>query len=341
MVALKVNWFPYQGSKILFDVDALNVVLVLLSAFLAYIFPLELFICAYIILGPLHYLTEIKWLHDKNYFFDTNSTWLFICLLSAFAIFFPKLCFYFLPDGFPFEDFVYQWNEWTNGLILFTLLLAIMIPLMKTKTYRVVVVIAALLLAVALKFAVSFSLFIGIMIPTLIHVYVFTALFMAYGNKKSKSRSGMVSLLLLLALPVGLFFIDIPRGSYLFDDFLKNLYIDNELHHLPVYLNDFLGLSDGSSFFFYESLWIKTMMFISFAYCYHYLNWFSKTTVINWHKGFNFTSAIFLFIIYAILLATYFYDIALGLLLSLLFGFLHVFLEFPLNVRSIKALFVK
>ncbi len=341
MVALKVNWLPYQRSKFLLDVDALNVFLVLLSAFLAYLFPLELFICAYIILGPLHYLTEIKWLHDKNYFFDTSSRWLFICLLSAFAIFFPKLCFYFFSAGFPFEDFIYEWNEWTNGFILFTLLLAIMIPIMKTKTYRIAAVVVALLLSAGLKYLVSFSLFIGIMIPTLIHVYVFTALFMAYGNRKSKSRSGVWSLILILILPVGLFFIDIPRGSYHFDDFLKTIYIDNELHQLPVYLNDFLGLSDGSSFFFYESLWIKTMMFISFAYCYHYLNWFSKTTVINWHKGFNFTSAAVLFLIYAVLIATYFYDVALGLLLSLLFGFLHVFLEFPLNVRSIKSLFLK
>lgn len=323
------------------DVDALNIFLVLLSAFLAYLFPLELFICAYVILGPLHYLTEIKWLHDKNYFFNNNSSWLVICLISAFAIFFPKLCFYFLAEGFLFEDFVYQWNEWTNGFILFTLLLAIIIPVMQTRTLRVAAVVIALLLSIGLKYAVSISLFIGIMIPTLIHVYLFTALFMAYGNKKSKSKAGVVSLFLLLLLPVVLIFIDIPRGSYLFDSFFKNLYIDHQLHQLPVYLNEFLGLSDGTSFFFYESLWIKTMMFISFAYCYHYLNWFSKTTVIKWHKGFNFITAAILFSIYALLLATYFYDIALGLLLSLLFGFLHVFLEFPLNVKSIKALFIK
>ena len=54
-----------------------------------------------------------------------------------------------------------------------------------------------------------------------------------------------------------------------------------------VVFSKYIGLSDGKTFFFYECMELKLMMFLSFIYLYHYLNWFSKTTVIKWHKNLN------------------------------------------------------
>ena len=48
--------------------DVVNIGLLIVSCILAFIMPFELFLFAYGVLGPLHYLTEISWLHDKNYF---------------------------------------------------------------------------------------------------------------------------------------------------------------------------------------------------------------------------------------------------------------------------------
>src|SRR6188768_1374148 len=48
--------------------DAVNIGLMLVACVVAVIIPLELFLFSYAILGPLHYLTEISWLHDRNYF---------------------------------------------------------------------------------------------------------------------------------------------------------------------------------------------------------------------------------------------------------------------------------
>src|SRR6188508_710452 len=48
--------------------DAINIGLMLLACVVAVIIPLELFLFSYAILGPLHYLTEISWLHDRKYF---------------------------------------------------------------------------------------------------------------------------------------------------------------------------------------------------------------------------------------------------------------------------------
>jgi hypothetical protein len=43
-------------------VNYVNAGLMVLSCLAAYVFPFELFLFSYAVLGPLHYLTEISWL---------------------------------------------------------------------------------------------------------------------------------------------------------------------------------------------------------------------------------------------------------------------------------------
>ena len=54
------------------QVNYLNLGLMIVSCVLAYIIPFELFLFAYAVLGPLHYLTEISWLHDRKYFVEAK-----------------------------------------------------------------------------------------------------------------------------------------------------------------------------------------------------------------------------------------------------------------------------
>src|SRR6188768_2442551 len=61
--------------------DYINIGLMLLSCVLAFFIPFELFLFSYAVLGPLHYLTEIGWLHKKNYF--TKGKYDFIFLVVA------------------------------------------------------------------------------------------------------------------------------------------------------------------------------------------------------------------------------------------------------------------
>ena len=49
-----------------------------LSAIGAFFLPFEVFLFAYAFLGPLHYLTEISWLHDRNIFLKGNMILLFL-----------------------------------------------------------------------------------------------------------------------------------------------------------------------------------------------------------------------------------------------------------------------
>src|SRR5258707_10940721 len=54
------------------QVNYLNIGLMIVSCVLAFISPFELFLFAYAVLGPLHYLTEISWLHDRKYFIEAK-----------------------------------------------------------------------------------------------------------------------------------------------------------------------------------------------------------------------------------------------------------------------------
>ena len=55
-------------------INLANIILMLVSCAIAFVLPFELFLFSYAVLGPLHYLTEISWLHKSNYY--TNIYWL-------------------------------------------------------------------------------------------------------------------------------------------------------------------------------------------------------------------------------------------------------------------------
>jgi hypothetical protein len=88
---------------------------------------------------------------------------------------------------------------------------------------------------------------------------------------------------------------------------------------------------------FFSEVGIMLMRFIAFAYLYHYLNWFSKTEVIRWHKV---PKVRFILVVVLWLAAAIFYSIDYKLGLSVLFflSFTHVLLEFPLNFISIAGI---
>jgi hypothetical protein len=79
------------------------------------------------------------------------------------------------------------------------------------------------------------------------------------------------------------------------------------------------------------------MRLIAFAYTYHYLNWFSKTSVIKWYAVPK-KWLISIVLIWVFSVALYAYDYVTGLKALLFLSMLHVFLEFPLNFRSFQII---
>jgi hypothetical protein len=99
-----------------------------------------------------------------------------------------------------------------------------------------------------------------------------------------------------------------------------------------------VGNKENARLLVYGSpLGISITRFIAFAYTYHYLNWFSKTSIIQWHKV-PYLNLGLVIVLWLASVSLYMYDYRTGLQALFFLSFLHVFLEFPLNIQSIKGI---
>lgn len=323
------------------QLDILNIGLLLLSLVIAYQVPFGLFLIVYAFLGPLHYLTEINWLQRKK-FFSGDARWGWVAVLFSVLIVLPK--FWVLPPwnealtphGVP--EFVVWMQTNSNTFVLAWLLASA--GLILTKKIWVPIALGALggVLG-SLWWDVRFyQMVVGLLIPTVAHVYLFTLLFMVYGTLKSSSKPGWLAAALMVAVPLFIAFWPISPDSYQITELEKEIFTGNRFHITNVKMAEFFGWSDGKTFFFYEALVLKLQVFIAFAYTYHYLNWFSKTTVIGWHKQLTTGRTIAIAATWIASCALFVYDYQMGFLLLLGLSFLHVLMEFPLNALSVKGI---
>lgn len=323
------------------QIDALNTGLIVVSFLLAYYLPFELFIFAYAILGPLHYFTEINWIRDKNYFVNTKS-WVYIVICTALLLSIPTLVRLLNTEYLESNRFLkylaYDVSFYLNSLIFIAIVYAIAHISFKKRKSQYIIIGIGFLLAILLLYIPTYHVIIGVFLPTIIHVYVFTILFMWYGHLKSKSKIGTLNLILMVSVPLVICFLSIDRNNYILSTTIKDIYASNNLYLLNTNIAKLLGLSDGETFFFYNTIDLKVQMFIAFAYTYHYLNWFSKTTIIGWHKKLTQKKSILILFFWIMAVGLYLFDYKIGLALLLFLSFLHVFMEFPLNIISIKAI---
>ena len=467
------------------QINYLNIGLMFMSAALAFFMPFETFLFAYAFLGPLHYLTEISWLHDRQYFSKGKYDFTFLLFIgvalsiAAFANDFESLNFVLYPPLVDAKiDFVKWYYSMSFGdifimLALFSAILFVLFKDLKIKIASILILYIIVyfsfnldldllglfvligLFSVALfvfvknlyiKIACIALLYIGIyynyspdwfgldtdflsqeevleaqseknkfknssvvfaltsLVPTLIHVYVFTGLFMLFGALKSRSKTGLLSIVFFISIPILLVFsLPVKKdGNYLSSYGTEAYYADGTgffntnisiINHFELSPNakwkDIIDIQEKDSIkriklyadykdslnkaflteddkhiqlaqakmegkireegmdsykknlkeswwsvVFFSSAGIMLMRFIAFAYLYHYLNWFSKTEVIRWHKvpKIRFIGVISLWLVAC---GLYAYDYAIGLSFLFFLSFTHVLLEFPLNVTSI------
>jgi len=229
-------------------------------------------------------------------------------------------------------------SNYTNGLIATAIAISIALIVTKNKYVRTAIIGAGIFLALMLNSKYFYNIWIGMFIPTVIHVYVFTMLFMFYGALKSKSKPGLIAAVLTLVVPLVIIFVGIDANSYLFSDTIKQTYQDTSFYLVNAKLSEVLGLSEGNRFYFYENVYLKIQIFLTFAYTYHYLNWYSKTSVIGWHKNLTRKKTLIITALWIISVGLYWYDYKVGFALLMALSLLHVFAEFPLNVISVKGI---
>jgi hypothetical protein len=324
------------------NIDRLNIFLIVISLILAYKIPFELFLFSYAFLGPLHYLTEINWLKERNYFIKKKN-WINIFFLFGLIISIPLLL------SLPFFDFIYkieivkgflkELNSSSNIILLAALLFSIGLVFLKDIKHTLLFLVLSIFISYLILKYVSFSIvLVSVFLPTIIHVYFFTLLFMLFGAIKSKSTPGYIGVILLTCIPLIVSFGNIHTDQYVLSKSIQDNFFASGFQALNYSLADLLKSNKSEPFYLLSSLGIKIQIFIAFAYTYHYLNWFSKTSIIGWHKG---TSKTRLGIIAAIWIASisfYLYDYRTGIIVLFFLSFLHVFLEFPLNIVSVRGI---
>ncbi len=291
------------------------------SLALAVILPFELFLISYAVLGPLHYTTEISWLDKKDYFLDSFAKKIFLpiaVLITAAAIFTKDLHLTSLLIFLSFSVAVIlmSFSSWWSRLNAFALALFIGLVIGKVSFYAII---------------------FGILLTTIIHVWLFTGLFILSGAKKDRSRLGYFSFLVFILCSLSTSII--PISNYEISD-KAFLILSEDGFLLNKTLLEILNIPFASQDLISSQAALKIQTFIAFAYTYHYLNWFSKVEIIKWHKVSKTSLAISL-TIWIAALSLYAYDYRLGASALLFLSILHVLLEFPLNFLSVKILLKK
>lgn len=329
--------------------DYLNMGLMLISLIAAFILPFEVFLFSYAILGPLHYLTEISWLHDRKYFSPKKFDYIPLVILSAgillgSAVVIGEDAYNFLLSIGIGEFF----STYATDMIFIAFGVALIFILTPNPWYRVVAVVGVVIAAIVFHNmtdrtqpwnGIYWSIF-ALYLPTLIHVYIFTMLFMIFGALKRQSITGHASVVFMILCAVSCFVLIPDTSYYEISEWGQSSYEETfkTLSQLTLYhFSSFSAIEIATMNLFDEPASVMLGRFIAFAYTYHYLNWFSKTKVIGWHRVPK-SRFIAVIVLWLLSIALYLYDYELGFRWLFLLSFAHVLLEFPLNHQSILGI---
>ena len=296
-----------------------DLISLVVSAVAAVIAPLQVFLLAFAILGPIHYLTEIAWLRKNKFYLDqSNLSVPAYVTMAGIAVVVSQSSSVFRHD---------LWF-WTVGAMLMMSLTVLV------KSMRVLALIAGFLFAIPLVFR-SWVFVVAAIVPTLVHVFVFTFVFMISGVRRSTHRSWAAWLnpILMLLIPLLLMLLRIhyapPAGIWLkIEDITFSTIhatFSRHMHH-PM---------RADSQILDDTFFAGMARVFAFAYLFHYLNWFSKTELLKWHK-LSTRSWLTLTGLYVVCILLYTINLRIGLVVAGLLSLLHVFLEFPLDWTAVR-----
>lgn len=306
-------------------INWLNSVLMVAACVAALAAPFHTFLFAYAVLGPLHYLTEVSWLSDRGFFVTRpgrRRSWLILVAVTIAV----------MSYGYANAEF---WHRSLNPAFEIGLFYLVFLSGAVVAFVRHVVNVAALsFLALVLIFAFSSFTAYGVaatLLITIIHVFVFTAVFLVTGALKTGRQSGMISVLVFAACAASAAFLHIHGAKAVGD--LRSVYaVFAQLNEVILRL-----LGRAPSEVFAQGVALGVMQFIAFAYTYHYLNWFSKTSIIGWHEISRVRAASIL-VVWALGVGLYVISYRIGFAVFFAMSAVHVMLEFPLNHQSFVML---
>jgi hypothetical protein len=302
-----LSFFPAK-SPMKHRTDILHLGLMLAALGITYLVPFELLLLSYVVLGPAHYFTEISWLHDRKYFLPHRSVPIALAIMAVIAA---------LIDN----------ASWFGFVMWLAFVICALLAGATTALQATALVMVAIWLTVLMAMNEPSLAVLGILLPTLIHVSLFTLVFMVLGAIRSGSKMQVLLVVLYLGAIATLLAVP-PSASTQIPAFAKvgQEYFGN----VAPALGRLLGIAD-------LKLDTRLTSLLAFVYTYHYLNWFIKAEVIRWtdisRKRLALIGAAS-----AASTALYFYDYAFGFTVLLALSLVHVVLEFPLNSLAVRQL---
>jgi hypothetical protein len=287
--------------------EILNIVALMVACVAAHVFPYALLIASYAILGPAHYLTQISWLHERRYFASTRGV-LPVMGVGAILLVLP---FFGLCVAQP-------WFGACLVGVAISIAVASTVPASRA-------LIAGMMIGTMLLWAVVWfrpvALVLAVLVPTVLHVFIFTLSFMLLGSLRSHSGLAGAAAVVMLVCAVSFWWPGVGQSSGGAGDAVKYFgSVADAMKRLGVPLSV-----------------AQVFGFLSFAYTYHFLNWFVKVEVIQWHNVSSGRVAA-LVCVYGGVIGCYAVSFNVGFLVSLVPSYLHVLLELPLNVRTFVSL---
>lgn len=315
-------------------INLLNIGLMLLSLGVAMFVPFETFLLAYAVLGPLHYLTQISWMHERRYFTRVPRDGLWLTLLCVVIAVVALI-------GMKVEEKPTARAAATaaSTLMAVALGLSMLFALTADKALRWTGVVLIGVIALLLHGATSLEIVVGIYVPTLVHVCLFTAAFVLYGALKSRSWTAHASLLVFGGCVATALLLDPGTLGYQASGFATDNYGFFQNVHARL-MADTARLDapmKSMDEFYSHPASLQVARLIAFAYTYHYFNWFSKTSIIRWHEVPKARIAAMV-AIWIASVALYLADFTSGITWLLFLSYLHVILEFPLDWRTFAGI---
>ena len=310
------------------QVNYLNIALMIASCLLAFRFPFELFLFSYAVLGPLHYLTEISWLHERKYFTEgragknskrPHKGWLILVGVTMVTLIVGFVAVEGSGTGLS--------PKWEITFFYLVFVTALLVAVVRNPKARVIVAVIAL--GLFIPFSLSrYYVVAAFFLVTIIHVLIFTGAFVLYGALKGRSVSGILSLAVFLLCAVS-FLVFAPPG-HAAGNYVQQSYRSFSALNVELLKLFRLGAGSNASDVYQSQAGLMIMRLIAFAYTYHYLNWFSKTSIIKWHEVPRRRTTLII-VIWLGALALYAYNYDSGMAVLYFMSILHVMLEFPLN----------
>src|SRR4051812_26706632 len=288
--------------------DAAHLGLMLAALVASYLVPFELLLLSYVVLGPAHYASEISWLHDRKYFLPQRGIAIALAITAIIAA---------LIDNASWFGFV-MWA----AFVACALLAATTTALQSTMLFMGAFALTGIMLSNGATMAV-----VGILLPTLVHVSLFTLVFMMLGAFRSGQKMQWVLVALYLAA-IALILLAPPSAAARVPSFAAAGH--DYFANVGPALGRLFGIPD-------LLLDTKLTSLLAFVYTYHYLNWFIKAEVIRWNAMSGGRIAL---VVAASVASTalYFYDYAFGFTVLLALSLAHIVLEFPLNSLALRQL---